>query len=282
MDRREKAIAGGTGMIRRASAIRFDRSSAAGRTEPLRVRIETDDEEECDVILKVSQSPECSVHSLAYELLGALLAADLGLPICEPFLVDLHADFISSVHPPQIQRRLQQSCSVAFGSRDAGKQWRTWSPTADNIKVEQIPLALGVIAFDAFIGNADRAPQNANMLVSGDQWRLIDHEVAFGFRLKLFPKCEPWKLGNLDLLTRWGQRSEHIFAAPLRKKEGLDFTAVINSWRDLSDVRLSQYDACLPDEWDAARSDFTDALCHIKLVRDSIELCVAELKRVLK
>ncbi len=269
-------------MICRGQAIRFDKRTDVGRTEPLRTLITiTDDEIEHDVIMKISQSLGGSVNNLAYEMLGAILAGDLGLPVCRPFLVEMDDAFVGSIFPLSLRQRLETSCPLAFGSQDAGRQWRTWSAGTDHVSAEQVDLALRIIAFDAFTGNPDRAPNNPNMLVQGDQWRLIDHENAFGFRLKLFPKCQPWVIGNLDLLTKWGQWSEHIFAQTLHKKSNLDFSSVRNSWADLSDVRLAEYDACLPPEWDDARDDFSDAINHIRQVRDTIDLCVAELKRVL-
>lgn len=52
-------------------------------------------------------------------------------------------------------------------------------------------------------------------------------------------------------------------------------------WSGLSDARLAQYDATLPGEWEAARPMLAEAIRHLKQVRDNIDLCLAELKRVL-
>lgn len=233
------------------------------------------------MVLKLSAGRECSVESLANEMLGSLLAADLGLPVNEPFFVELSPEFAASVVSATVRQRLSQSCPVAFASKHAGTQWRRWLP-ADRIVANQVGTALGIIAFDAFVGNSDRSPRNPNLLVRDLEWRMIDHESAFGFRTKLFPRCEPWAVGNLDLLRRYGQDSEHIFAKLLAKsRDPLDFGPVRDVWSGLSDARLAQYDATLPAEWDDTRPFLTEALEHLKKVRDNIDLCLNELKRVL-
>lgn len=233
-------------MIRAAKLNRYDRRTENGRTHPLRVAVQTEDEAEHDVVLKVSGGPENSIEGLANEMLGALLAADLGLPVSEAFFVEIEPDFIASLPDEALRLRLEASSPIAFGSKHVGSQWRPWLPS-DRLAQSQIDLAIGVLAFDGFVGNNDRNPRNPNMLVKDQDWRLIDHEGAFGFRMKLFPRCEPWQQGNLGLLCRYGEDSEHIFARQLSGRDDLNFAPIKARWEDLSDARLAQYDAVLPD-----------------------------------
>jgi hypothetical protein len=111
---------------------------------------------------------------------------------------------------PEIRNRLANSSPLAFASVDAGKQWRGWN-ASDKVSSSQEADALAIIAFDAFIGNSDRSPVNPNLLVKDRAWRLIDHEAGFSFRLKLFPRCQPWVVGNLSGMIKTGTRSEHVF-----------------------------------------------------------------------
>lgn len=267
-------------MIRRAFPQRFDRLADNGRTEPLRVTVTTDDGVEHDVVMKVSAGRESSEEGLMNEMLGSLLAADLGLPVNEPFFVQLDTDFVQSVVRPDVRDRLQKSSRIAFASKAAGEQWRRWKPS-DKLAKSQLELAIATMAFDGFVANSDRSPQNSNLLVKDTDWRLIDHEAAFGFRLRLFPKCEPWKAGNLEMMRRYGHDSEHVFAKQLAKRHDLNFEPVRGSWSGLSDVRMIQYDAMLPEEWEAVRPFLAEAIRHIKQVRDNIEACLRELERVL-
>lgn len=250
-------------MIRRALPSRFIRKTENGRTEPLRIALITDDDVEHEAILKVSKGIELGNEGLANEMLGSLIAADLGLRVNEPFFVELLPEFIESLPTPEMRSRLSLSSPLAFASKDAGKQWRGWNST-DKVSQAQISDAFAVIAFDSFIGNSDRSPNNPNLLVKDHAWCLIDHESAFSFRLKLFPRCQPWVAGNLSGMTATGALSEHVFTAHLAKRNELTTGATIASWRGLSDARFAQYDALLPNEWDDVRPQFTEAISHLK------------------
>lgn len=114
-------------MIRKADAIRFDGVVTSGRNHPLRVTAEAIDGEELEVFLKPSGRPELGVEGLANELLAACVAGHVGLPICEPILVEMSPDWISSVPDRTLQEVLRGSCPIAFASKSAGVGWKTWA-----------------------------------------------------------------------------------------------------------------------------------------------------------
>ncbi|MET4181717.1 hypothetical protein ABIB94_003818 [Bradyrhizobium sp. JR7.2] len=267
-------------MIRRATAIGFSRQAAPGRTEPLRVTVMTDDGVEHEAVMKISTGMELGTEALMNEMLGSLLAADVGLTIQEPFFVQLSTEFCDSIPFPAIKARLTSSCPLAFACLDAGKQWRGWNAT-DRISPAQEAAAVSIMAFDAFTGNSDRRPGNPNLLVKDQAWRLIDHENSFSYRLRLFPRCQPWVVGNLAGMIAPGSPGEHIFASHLIGRETLSFAPIKASWLDLSDARLAQYDAMLPAEWDATRPHLLEALDHIRRVREAVDPCLTELQRIL-
>jgi hypothetical protein len=134
------------------------------------------------------------------------------------------------------------------------------------------------LAFDAFIENDDRRPDNPNLLRRGDELRIIDHELAFILRTKLFPPPHPWVPGNLDRLAR---PDGHIFVRSLKGKPELSYDGIRAGWNALSDARFAQYEDALPDEWDEARAPIEAALIHVQHIRDRIDICVSELDRVL-
>lgn len=115
---------------------------------------------------------------MANESLAACLAGDLGLPINEPFLVELDPAWVAAISDHETQKMLERSSPVAFASKSAGPQWRIWS-AADRITGAREAAALEILAFDASIENDDRKPSNPNCLVKGDALRIIDHELAF-------------------------------------------------------------------------------------------------------
>lgn len=273
------AIFGNIAMLREVTAIRYDREAEVGRTLPLRVGVEDADGIEHDVILKLSHGPECGVDTLAKEMLGSLLAGDLGLPISEAFFVKIEQAFIDSLPNNSVRSRLQQSLGIGFGSKNAGRQWRKWEGL-DKIPKTNIPLALSIIAFDAFCANFDRRPVNSNMLIKDTEWRLIDHEGAFGFRL-LIPPHRPWVTGSLQNIVNFGQDGEHIFAQQLVRHDIADYDHVRDRWVGLSDQRFMQYEASLPIEWNSVKVEFSGFITHLKEIRDNIDGCIEELRRVL-
>lgn len=269
-------------MIERAYAIRYDGRVEQGRTSPLRVHVDTEDRTGADTVLKATVEPHLGVEGLVNEMLGALLAGDLDLPTPKPYFVELSPEFIESVPDDDVRHRLAAASPLAFASTDAGSQWRRWA-AADRLAPESRSLALRILAFDAFTGNPDRSPSNPNLLINKAEPRmlLIDHECAFGIRMRLFPRLTPWVLGNLAPLSARGADSEHLFYAPLSGLADLDFEAVAEGWNGLSDARFGAYDALLPEEWEAVRPALTDALDHLRQIQANMDGCLAELRRVL-
>ena len=263
-------------MITRATATRFDREGEAGRNRPPRVTVETPDGEEHEVVLKVSGMPQLSVARLAAEGLAACIAGKVGLPVCRPLLVEMSPRWISTL-PASSSLRAQMAHSnpVAFGSTHAGPKWQLWN-THDTIRARQRAVAAAILAFDAFIENPDRRPSNPNLLVNDDEFRLIDHELSLNVS-SILPQPAPWRVGGLS----WLQGDDrHVFARRLRPVD-VDFDAIRAAWSGLSDDCLSDYEASLPMEWNAASAMIAAALAHVRAVRDNIDACLTEIGRIL-
>jgi len=266
-------------LIRRAVAIRYDRtvSVEAGRNQPLRLAVRTDDEIVHDVYLKPSGRREVGISGMAFEALAAMVAADLKLPICEPFFVEIDATFVASVKDAEAAAVLVASCPICFGSEAAGSQWSAFN-VGEQILSDRQDMALAITAFDAFIENIDRGPSGKpNLLVKGDQFRIIDHELALRVR-GLFPPPAPWNVGYLASLPQPGG---HVLARKLKGNKNLDYAPIKDAWSGLSDARLDAYLATLPPQWAEALPSMQAAVNHLKKVRDRIDECIAELSRVL-
>lgn len=267
-------------MIRRGSAVRFDRLAESGRNEPLRVVVEMDDDAiEREVFLKPSGRPEVGVEGMANELLAACVAGHLGLPVCEPILVKISPEWIASVPEAGIRALLSGSNPIAFASTSAGDGWRRWT-SEDRVVGDRRAPALGIFTFDAFVENSDRLVRNPNLLVRGDEFRIIDHELCFGLRMKLWPRPEPWREGYMVPHTAPGDEA-HVFGALLRGDRYIDVPALRPTWASLSDEALTAYGATIPVEWAAASGAVEDALTHLRQVRDRIDECLAEVQRAL-
>jgi hypothetical protein len=245
----------------------------------LRVTVEVDGGEQLDVFLKPSARPEVGIEGMANELLAACVAGHLELPVCEPIAVRMSPEWIGSIQDVGLQQTLTRSCPIAFGSVAAGSGWRAWTED-DRIIGERRAAALGIFAFDMFSENRDRVVSNPNLLIRGDSFRIIDHELCFRIRQCLFPKPEPWQLGYLQGATQHGP-SGHVFGALLRGDRYLEYGPLRLAWTSLSDDALSDYGASIPNEWASATNAVEDALTHLRAVRDRIDECLAEVERAL-
>lgn len=265
-------------MIRRAHAVRFDRRAENGRTQPLRVAVETGDGEEHDVFLKPSDAPELGIEGLCCEALAALVGALLGLPVCEPLLVEMSPDWVASITEAGVRGVLERSSAIAFGSTVAGDGWRPWTST-DRVTVDRRSAARAILAFDALIENPDRGrADNPNLLVKNAAFRIIDHEMALRIRM-IIPPPQPWMPGGLEWVRR---PNGHVLATQLRGTTILDLEDVRAAWLSLTNEALAACGAEMPDEWAAATDAVSVALTHLGRVRDRIDECLAELERVLQ
>lgn len=261
-------------MIQRAILTRIDRVAAQGRTGPILSACEVEGGDEVEVFVKLSAGCDQAVVNLMREAIAACLAADLGLPVPRPWLVEIPPEIIPIVADTQIADKLLRSCPIAFGStRTPG--FSVWS-TGQRLSDPMWPVASGILLFDAIIQNPDRRSENPNCLVQGNELRIIDHELAFAHRLILLWRA-PWVLGGMRDLEAPGR---HIFVKEL-KGVNVDFGPIKSRWTALSDERLREYEDAIPEEWAAARADMNSALKLIADARDNIDACIGELRRIL-
>lgn len=264
-------------MIRRAHAVRYDRPAENGRTQPFRVAAETADGEEHDIFLKPSGAPSLDVEGLCCEALAACVGAKLGLPLCEPLLVEMSQGWIDAIPDAEVRAVLNRSNSIAFGSVAAGHGWRPWLQS-DRVTMDRREAARAILVFDALIENPDRGrPENPNLLVKNSAFRIIDHEMALRIRM-IIPQPRPWVPGNLERLAQPGG---HVLASELKGTTALDLDAVKAAWSALSDEVLADCEAVLPEQWAEGTGGVESALSHLKAVRDRIGDCLAEIERVL-
>ena len=109
--------------------------------------------------------------------------------------------------------------------------------------------------------------------------RAIDHELCFRLRMKLFPRVAPWELGNLAPLVH---AEKHILGPWLRGDRFVDVATLREPWAGLSNDCLEDYGALIPAQWAAAAGAIDDAIAHLKVVRDRVDECLDEVRRVLE
>jgi hypothetical protein len=265
--------------IERVEAVQFHRVMTAGRTSPLLLTCEKPDASTMEAVTKFATGEQCTPSSLCAELIASQLAADLGLPTPTPVLVTWAQDFANSLIAPSAKHVVNSSRPPAFGSTLVTNGATTW-PVGRKLLDDNVrQMALAIFFFDAMIGNPDRGGMKPNILVLGDSFRLIDHEMAFQDYRVLVKPPPPWALGGLNSLVTPGA---HIFATQLIKSaKELDFSFIRSAWAALSNRQIEAYENALPLEWTVDRSLAAFAVSRIKECRDRIDDCVAECRRIL-
>jgi hypothetical protein len=268
-------LAGERLVLKRITPIQYDRQTTRGRTEPSFITCQDEAGATVEVVAKFSAGCDQGEINLAREVIGACLAGDLGLPIPEPFLIDIPPEWIETVQDAGRRSRMHASLPVAFGSRLAGNGFAAWN-AGNLISDIMLPLAAAIFTFDGIIQNPDRRADNPNCLVRGDTLRIFDHELAFSHDLMLGWQ-PPWALGGLKPLETSGS---HIFRAGLKGRP-VDLAAIRAPWAGLSDARIRAYEEALPPEWSGAAAAVASATKLIRDARDNIDACLTEIKRVL-
>ena len=267
------APSGSLGMPEIIHPIRFHQSVGNGRTQPSRVTCEKADSSTVEVIAKFSARCDLGVASLAMEVIAASLGADLGLPVATAYLLEVDQEWVESIADRDQKALIGQSNPMAFGSADFGNGFHIWS-AGDGTNAELLETAAAIFAFDGFIVNPDRRPENPNCLIRGSQIRIFDHEAAFFYR-GIIPWINPWQVGGLAAMA-----GRHIFFDPL-KGSGVDLRAVEEAWGGLSEEQIASYQHAIPSDWGDAASAVDDAISLMQGVRNNIGEALDEVRRVL-
>lgn len=262
-------------MLNLVSATRFVKVMGSGRTKPCLIECESEDGDKVELVVKYSHNLMEREKNLAIEAIVAMLAADLNLPIPEPFIVELSPDFIDIVADAAVQADLRKSCPLAFGSKlqTGFAVWPTGQMIAKGVTQEAAEIAI----FDQIIVNSDRRPENPNCLFLGNALRIIDHELAFG--TILFRK-QPWEAGGFaDLVGR----EKHIFAEPYFDPAPPKlYDRFVVSWKSITDARFAEYKNAIPPEWIYDGKHIDGILDYLKSCRNEIQTIVENALQVLK
>jgi hypothetical protein len=262
--------------LERITAARHHAPTTSGKTRPAIVVCERADRSTVEVVAKFSAGCEQKEISLAREAVAACLAGDLGLPVPQPFIVEVPPDWCKAITDPGPRERVRSSSPLAFGSQLVTGGYSIWH-SGVQIDLTMLPTAAAVFVFDLLVQNVDRRADNPNCLVKGSSICIFDHELAFTHGMVLFWK-PPWREGSLNDFRTPGK---HIFREKLTHL-AINYEPIRAAWASLSDQRLAEYEAGIPAEWGGASPAVKSALDLVKGARDNIEHCLQEVKRVLR
>lgn len=250
-------------MLDSLTATRFDRRMTRGRTAPFLLEGETAAGDVVEVVAKFT-SPQLPVEGLIREAFGAMLAADLGLPVPACYCVSVLPDFVAAVsgtHPAD-GAILAAGIPVGFGSALLPSGFSAWMPQRPVPKAMR-QSAAEIYAFDLLIQNPDRRPENPNLQSKGDDFAIFDHEMTLVTDGILFWR-PPWDAGALDAL---GAPARHVLHPALRGRQP-NLDRLVGAWEAIDDARLSAYRAALPPQWTPTAQAAHTADAAIAFLRD--------------
>jgi len=260
-------------MLEIVTAERFIKPLSSGRNKPCLIEARKPNEAHVEVVVKFLKACERGRRAFIVEAIAAMLAADLRLPIPEPFLVQVEADFAESIPDPEYNHIARASLGFNFGSAFRSPGYSVWN-SSSHLPEGLLITAAEILCFDLLIQNPDRLPLNPNCLTNGSDLVIFDHELALvtegviGWR-------PPWEAGGADLAKL------HLFFDHLRTRmPSLDRFAA--NFAAISDERIEGYGQALPGPWLAQGEDITDILGYIRELKVNLSAAINHLASVMR
>ena len=152
--------------------------------------------------------------------------------------------------------------------------------TADRrIPDDMVEQAAEIFAFDALALNADRRPDNPNCQWNGSTFAIFDHDLTLlADQVGTIFAPYPWTPGALDMLA--SGPGQHLMYNGLRTRAPT-LDRLEKSWEAISDERLNQYIAALPESWKSSAGSVTAAVKYLNELRNHLAAAFQELRRVL-
>ncbi|MGO8675479.1 MAG: HipA family kinase [Limisphaerales bacterium] len=235
----------------------FHRPMGVGKTAPSLITCVQPDGSHVELVVKFAGGCEGGTGSLLREAVAALMAADLDLPVPQPFQVSLGPDFVATIPDADERYRVAKKNATAslgwnFGSRKIPAGFSTLLK-GQAISRVLLPAAAEILAFDTFVANPDRTVANPNCQSNGREFAIYDHEMAFRTEGVLFWK-PPWEKGGILFSKTQPDGLRHVFVRDLRGTEP-DFSRFGGAFDVLTDARMDEYHSALPVEWLGDGSD---------------------------
>lgn len=240
--------------------LRFNEHFTSSANKPLLITgVDTQTGEKGDYVVKFRASERMSSEASMRELIAAFIAKQIEIPIVEPVIVDVDAEFVELLKRKDVWSVANKSIGYNYGSTYVSEM--STLVIDQPLSPAQLEHAQQIVAFDVFIQNSDRTNNKPNMLTNGKEIVILDHEIAFGFVFDLFPNPQPWLIREADM--QW--INNHCL---LKKVQGKSF-----EWQAFGE-KLDRLDgnfwatalAHIPEEWRSEQFDtirgFLSQICE--------------------
>jgi len=235
---------GAKDVLESVRATRFLKRMTTGRNAPVLLETERSNGDFVEVVVKLP-SAECGPGGLVREAICSMLAADLGLPIAEPFVVEFDQDFVDSISSSEEKVRFKAGSSGFGCTHVVGMHIY---PVAQALPLKLVDTASDAFTFDGGVLNPDRLKIRPNCLTDGNSLLLIDHESALNVYGRGFLVIDPWTKDALKPLTK--DDTEHLFFRGLHGQKHTN-DKIIEALAAVPAARVDSYMKAVPNEWDA-------------------------------
>jgi hypothetical protein len=268
-------------MLKAVTAIRFDKALTSGKTKPGIFTCRTAEGEEVELVVKFGAACEGKERALLNEALAAVFAADLDLPVPEPFLVYVEEDLAKSIPDEAIRQHALKSIGWNFGSAKLPPGFFS-IPKGWEIPNDLRTHAADILAFDVCIGNDDRTVDNPNCLSDGRRIAIFDHELAFlclgGGVIGWKP---PWETGAVKLPRSAPPRHRHVFLDTLHPEDA-NYERFLEAMNQIATDRFVEYGAHIPHEWKTNPEAVDDILLYLAQLKDKASDVTKEIREAIR
>ena len=185
--------------------------------------------------------------ALIAELIGGEIARTLGLHIPEIVFATLDAAFGRTEGDEEIQDLLKASTGLNLGLHYLSGAI-TFDPAVTKLDEK---LASQIVWLDSLLLNVDRTVRNTNMLWWNKELWLIDHGAALYFH-------HSWQNWEEKALQPFAKIKDHVLVPRATQMAEIDkhFKTL------LTNERIQEIVALIPDEWLSAKAPFKSAEEH--------------------
>ena len=231
--------------------------------------------EKNEYVVKLNNSQRMSANAALREIIGSLIAIELGIPTPLPVIIEISNEFVQTRKGFDDYLRFSQSIGINFGNKFLGDNVIQFMPVIPESYEGLKKLLQEVFIFDVFIENTDRKVNTPNLMMKDHIVYVIDHEIAFSFIHALFPNNKPWIFNNeIYELIRI-----HCLYSNLKGKKFLtnDF---FEEFSKLNDTFWTKAYELLPNQWKL--NDFSKIRDYLCLKIEHITDFKNEIMEVLK
>lgn len=239
-----------------------------GRTRPLVLRCAqlgaTQNPVRRSLVVKAVGLPEVTRTSLIRELLGNMLARELGVHTATPALVEIDAEMANALNVSLSAKGLRLEPGTAVGCT----YLRPLLPVAGDLPEPAATEVPRLYGFDLAVQNPDRRVDNPNCALFENQLLAYDFEMAFSFLMLIGSTLEAWEV------SRHGIAARHLFLPRLRGKKP-NWQPLLDALRALTGERLDALIELLPPTW---RGDMTGVRVHLMSLLGALQAFETELQ----